>query len=302
MTCRDLFGRTAACRDIARLRPHCARGRIGARMLAVCASVFAVGCGPGESVSNAAESTNTSTSAPRTEPADQLELIVARGRHGKVPPATSVTCDGYTTFRLSALRHLVPVSERKLPGVQTGLQDFLADAGAPWPQTGWMVLTRSDEHVELIYVDGDNVGFMSFHSTAAGWKWDGSSLNDRCVLRTALPTGLGEVKWWLDRHFARPNADTTIVHVLVTEQECASGKPMRGRLRGPQIVETKETVLVAFAAAIQRGAQTCPGNPATAATVRLSHPLGDRKLRDGRIITRDLAKLITTAPATAPDS
>jgi len=301
MSCRHPFGRAAACRDIGRLKTRCAGRRTGARILVACASVFAVGCGPGEAVSSAAESTNTSTSAAGAEPADQLELIAARGRHGKVPPATPVTCDGYTRFRLVALRHLAPVDERKLPGVQAGLQDFLADVG-PWPQTGWMVLTRSDVHVELIYVDSDNVGFMSFHSTAAGWKWDGASLRDRCVLRTALPTGLGEVNWRLDRHFARPNADTTVVHVLVTEQECASGKPMGGRLRGPQIVETKETVLVAFAAAIQRGAQACPGNPATAATVRLSHPLGDRKLRDGRIITRDLAKLVTTAPTIAPDS
>jgi hypothetical protein len=54
-------------------------------------------------------------------------------------------------------------------------------------------------------------------------------------------------------------------------------------------------------AKVQRGDQTCPMNPATAVTVELPRPLGNRKLRDGRTITTDLAKLIGTTSATAPD-
>jgi len=162
------------------------------------------------------------------------------------------------------------------------------------------VLSRSDEQVLIVYVDADSVGFMWFRSTGEGWKWEGSSLDDNCNLRTALPVGLGEVEWRLDPAFPSPDADTSVVHLLATERECASGEPMGDRLVGPQVVETDESVLIAFAATLQDGDEVCPGNPEAAVSVELPAPLGERTLRDGRLITTDLTELIGTRPNSAP--
>jgi hypothetical protein len=65
---------------------------------------------------------------------------------------------------------------------------------------------------------------------------------------------------------------------------------MGDRLLGPQIVETDEAVLIAFAA-ITIGAD-CPSNPATPVTVELPSPVGGRKLRDGISVGVDLTQLI----------
>ncbi len=204
------------------------------------------------------------------------------------------------TFPFVALADPVPVAESGLPDVQAGLEEFVAE-GAPWPQDDWLVLTRSDEQVVLIYVDADTVGFMSFRADGAAWEWDGSSLNDSCELRTALPADVGEVEWRLDPAFPQPDADTRVLHVLATERVCASGEPMGDRLIGPQIVDTEDSVLIAFAATPPPGdEQTCPGNPPAAVTVDLPAPLGERTLRDGRLITTNLAELMGVVPVSTP--
>ena len=91
-----------------------------------------------------------------------------------------------------------------------------------------------------------------------------------------------------------------MVHLLATERECASGEPMGDRLRGPQVVETEDAVLIAFAATLQDGDEECPGNPAAAVTVELPAPLGERTLRYGRLITTDLTELIDSNPDSTP--
>ena len=56
---------------------------------------------------------------------------------------------------------------------------------------------------------------------------------------------------------------------------------MGDALLGPQVIETGEAVLVAFAAISPIGPANCPGNPSTPVTVQLSQPLGRRTLKDG---------------------
>jgi hypothetical protein len=51
---------------------------------------------------------------------------------------------------------------------------------------------------------------------------------------------------------------------------------------GPEVAETPDQVVVAFAARpLEAGDYTCPGNPPSAATISLSEPLGTRPLLDG---------------------
>lgn len=68
---------------------------------------------------------------------------------------------------------------------------------------------------------------------------------------------------------------------MVTERSCASGKPALGRIAGPQIVKSADSVLVVFATRPLAGAQDCQDNPAIRVQVDLGEPLGARKLLDG---------------------
>jgi hypothetical protein len=95
-----------------------------------------------------------------------------------------------------------------------------------------------------------------------------------------LPPGLGSATWVM----ADPGAigrDTVVFDALVTERDCASGRPSVGRVVGPDILDLADAVLVTFAVRpLPGGVQTCQGNPATRITVSLPSPLGDRQLLD----------------------
>ena len=56
---------------------------------------------------------------------------------------------------------------------------------------------------------------------------------------------------------------------------------MGDALLGPQMIETDEAVLVAFAAVSAIGPVNCPGNPSSPVTIQLSEPLGQRTFYDG---------------------
>jgi hypothetical protein len=66
------------------------------------------------------------------------------------------------------------------------------------------------------------------------------------------------------------------------EVNCASGQSSQDRIVGPEISYAADRVVVTFAVRPPPGeAQDCQGNPATAVTVTLNEPLGDRRLVDG---------------------
>jgi len=95
-----------------------------------------------------------------------------------------------------------------------------------------------------------------------------------------LPPGLARVDVRLDMN-SRPDAADTSVELLVSEQGCSSGRDMGDALRGPQVVETDDAVVVAFAVVPIAGMATCPGNPWTSVTIELSEPLGQRWIYNG---------------------
>ena len=114
--------------------------------------------------------------------------------------------------------------------------------------------------------------------------WGGYDLSStKCENRVVLPPGLGHVAVHLDPS-ALPEPGDTSIRLLVTEAGCTSGREMGDALRGPQVVETDDAVLVAFAMVPYVGLATCPDNPDTHATVELSRPLGDRALLHGVLV------------------
>ena len=78
-----------------------------------------------------------------------------------------------------------------------------------------------------------------------------------------------------------PDPASTAIELLVTERGCANSREMGDALKGPQVIETDDAVLVAFAVIPIAGTVTCPGNPSTPVTIELAQPLGQRTLYDG---------------------
>lgn len=114
--------------------------------------------------------------------------------------------------------------------------------------------------------------------------WGGYDLSPtKCENRVVLPPGLGHVAVHLDPA-ALPDPADTRIRLLVTEAGCTSGREMGDALRGPQVIETDDAVLVAFAVVPYVGMADCPGNPDVHATVELSRPLGDRALLHGVLV------------------
>jgi len=119
---------------------------------------------------------------------------------------------------------------------------------------------------------------VSLENGATGWKVTGWG---ECQPRVVLPNGLGPAEWAFDPEQPKPGPATQVFDVLVTELSCNSGQPADGRIVGPQIVKSADTVLLIFAVRPRPGGHTCPSNPSTSVKVDLGEPLGDRKLLDG---------------------
>lgn len=77
------------------------------------------------------------------------------------------------------------------------------------------------------------------------------------------------------------DAGTTLFVAMVTERECASGQSSEGRVVGPEINYTDDSVVISFEVRPLGGGQDCQGNPSTRVEVRLDEPLGERLLLDG---------------------
>lgn len=91
----------------------------------------------------------------------------------------------------------------------------------------------------------------------------------------------GPARWFLPPD-AQIGPETTAFAALVMEVNCASGQSSQDRIVGPEISYAADQVVVTFAVRpLPEEVQDCQGNPATAVTVTLKEPLGERRLVDG---------------------
>ncbi len=198
---------------------------------------------------------------------------------------------GEFPFPASAIEKPVPIQAIDHPAADqvaefTGTVSEGAKATAS--PGDWIVLAIGADQAFFGKYDGNGIeATASAESSGGGWEIIGWAFG--CELRVGLPLGLGEVEVFLDPA-NRPGPADRSVTVLVTELACADGQEMGDRLLGPQVRETDEAVLLAFAAVppIEPGVE-CPGNPMTPVVVELDGPLGGRPLLDGlRIPARPL--------------
>lgn len=221
---------------------------------------------------------------PAVEPGTELDVIELPGADGTYPPDTAVECAGIA-FTVGAIQPLRPLAD--FPELQETIDDASGSDEFGFVPDGldWWLLELTDERATVISPNGSSFTSVSLEFTRAGWAVSGLSGANDCDVRRVLPPGLNSVEWELDPEFPTPTADSTDLHLLVTELGCAGGREMGDQLLGPQVVETDDAVRVAFAVIPPEGsAQECPGNPLAAVTVELSAPLGDRDIRDGLVI------------------
>lgn len=87
--------------------------------------------------------------------------------------------------------------------------------------------------------------------------------------------------WHIDPDAATPTPEAKVVHVLVTDHQCAGGRSAEDRVtEKPAVRHGVDGVFITFRAKALRGPQTCPGHPPARRTVRLERPIGPAKLYD----------------------
>lgn len=84
--------------------------------------------------------------------------------------------------------------------------------------------------------------------------------------------------WVLRDPVVDPSA--TVIHLLVSERDCASGMRADDRIRHDLTQNDAEVVITAKISPLG-GDVGCPGNPFTPLAVTLAEPIGDRELVDG---------------------
>ena len=192
-----------------------------------------------------------------------------------------VSCHGIPPVPYSRFRNPVSIDQVDHPAAEA-LRTLVQEHGV-WelPEGDWQVIDVGEESATFAVFASDGFGNAIFERTSRdNWVIVRSGTGRPCEPVVALPDGLNRVTIRLDPD-AIPNPEDRTIHVLATETECASGRDMGDALLGPQIIQTDEAVLLAFAAVSPVGPAECPGNPSTSVVFQLSRPLGDRVLYDG---------------------
>ena len=191
-----------------------------------------------------------------------------------------VSCPGTPAVRYSQMIAPPSIDEVDHPAVDALRAELDAPGGEPLPRGRWVVLSIDNDSATFAALSDYSFGVAGVERRGDRWIFAGEASGRPCEPTVPLPPGLAHVDLHLDINSMPDAADTTI-DLLVTEQGCASGREMGDALRGPQVIETDDAVVLAFAVVPIAGSANCPGNPSATVTVELSEPLGQRWVYDG---------------------
>ena len=192
-----------------------------------------------------------------------------------------VSCPGTPAVRYSQMIDPPSIDEVDHPAVDVLRAELDADTGAEsLPRGRWVVISIDDDRATFAALSDNSFSVAGVKRSGDRWIFSGEAHGRPCEPVIPLPAGLSRVEVNLDID-SMPDPADTAVELLVTEQGCANGREMGDALRGPQVIETDDAVLVAFAVVPIAGMATCPSNPPTSVTVELSAPLGQRWIYDG---------------------
>ncbi len=191
-----------------------------------------------------------------------------------------VSCWGTPAVRYSQMIDPPSIDDIDHPAVDVLRAELDTAGGEPLPRGRWVVISIDEDFATFAALSDGGFGLASIERRGDRWIFSGHSAGPPCEPVIPLPPGLARVEVTF-AHDALPEPEDTIIHLLATEWGCASGREMGDALRGPQVIETDDAVLVAFAVVPVAGGANCPGNPSTAVTIELSAPLGERVVYDG---------------------
>jgi len=195
-----------------------------------------------------------------------------------------VVCDEWEAVPSAQLSHLPGIEDFDHPAIDTLHFELDYPSGEPLPEGRWVVINIGGYRASFAALSpsGTYSRTVAFERQDGNNEWfrSGEAWEQPCGPRVPLMPGLGRVEVNLDPE-SLPTPDSTSITLLVTEEGCASGREMGDDLRGPQVSETEDAVLVAFAVIYKPGIATCPDNPAASVTIDLAEPLGDRTIYDG---------------------
>lgn len=205
-----------------------------------------------------------------------------------------IGCPGGPWFPRSALDTQIDLATSGRDDLAQAITPFLeSEEGGFWPQEGWRILHATEESVLLVHLEPpDRLSFMNVERSGESWSWAGAQAGASCPLAVQVPEGLNTVEWRLDPG-ETPAPESTSLRLLLQERECVSGQEIGDRLVGPEVVYTKDAVLVSFAAQPPPGdAFNCQGNPEVSYLLELDNPLGERNLVSGRDLGMKLEEIL----------
>ena len=192
-----------------------------------------------------------------------------------------VSCSGTPVVRYSQLIDPPSIDEVDHPAVDVLRAELASpDAPLPRPPGPWVVISIDDDRATFAVLLEGGFGTAVLERRGNRWVFSGEAYGRPCEPVVPLPPGLARVEVHLDIN-SMPDARDTTIDLLVTERGCANGREMGDALRGPQVIETDDAVVLALAVEPIAGSANCPGNPSAAVTVELSEPLGRRWVYDG---------------------
>ncbi len=191
-----------------------------------------------------------------------------------------VSCPGTPAVRYSQMIAPPSIDDVDHPAVDVLRAELDTAGGEPLPRGRWVVISIDSDSATFAALSEHSFGVAGVERRGDRWIFAGEASGRPCEPTIPLPPGLAPVEVLLDPD-SMPGPGDSTVDVLVSELGCASGREMGDALRGPQVIETDNAVVVAFAVVPIAGSAACPGNPWTAVTVELAAPLGERWIYDG---------------------
>jgi hypothetical protein len=230
------------------------------------------------------ESAPTTRSArpdePTTQPGDPEPTLEPAWLAGQ-----AVTC-GDELFFSTALLLQPGFEEEATDPAALALRNILAQprARVMWaaPSVGWHRVGQTATKVQFVAVafETGKPWVVGFEARDASWQVTTQGV---CQGEARRPVGFGRADWWLDPRFGAPRDDDQLVHAVLMERSCASGRSPEGRIAPPSIAYFERAIVVTMSVRHRPGGQDCEGNPKFPFELTLDQAIGDRRLLDGGV-------------------
>lgn len=207
------------------------------------------------------------------------------------PGVLGLTCGSDLAFHpslLAAPGHAETDPDAAAEGLRVEIVGSASELNLP--RAGWIRVAQLADKVQFVAPDRNGDGWLVVGLILRDGRWSLDVMGE-CQPEVVLPPGISRAEWRLDAAFPPPAIGDRAIHVLITEQACANGKPPVGRVLPPLVTPSQTAMTIAILVTNIPGGADCPGNPEFGLTVDLPEPLGGRTLLDGAVFPpRDVSQ------------